>query len=105
MVLAIVYGTTIAGLAREWASSPDASYGLVLAAVAFAVAWKRRAMFMAAGAPPAAGASGFALLACGLLLYTVGQLGADVFLTRVSLVIVLAGTVWFAGGTARIRAA
>jgi exosortase len=45
------------------------------------------------------------VLAAGLAVYLVGQLGADVFLTRISLVAVAAGALWFACGTAVMRLA
>jgi exosortase len=101
---AAVFGGTIAGLGREWTSSPDTSYGLILVAVAIGVLWQRRAALAGADAAPA-GTAGLAGLSGGLLLYAVGQLGADVFLTRVSMVAILAGTVWFAAGGRAIRAA
>ena len=44
------------------------------------------------------------VLAAALLLYLVGQLGADVFLTRLSLVAVITGSLWFVGGPATVRA-
>src|SRR5262245_10321327 len=102
--LGIVYGRTIAGLWREWISSPDTSYGLILLVVALSVAWSRRAS-ISQHAADGRGVFGLALLVAGLLLYIVGQLGADVFLTRTSLIVILAGTVWFAGGAGSIRAA
>lgn len=102
--IAAVYAGTIAGLARQWTSSPDDSYGLVLLLVALAVMWKRRAALTRAADAGFSPGSAF-LLAAGLLLYAVGQLGADVFLVRASLVTTLAGTVWFACGTASMRAA
>jgi len=140
--IAFVYSGPIAGLWREWTSSPDASYGLLLTGVAIASIWARRealsrawtvrvkpyttdetvrlkpdttyvaSPYVASGFSPtsyvASGFSqtswsGFAVLALGLLIYLVGQLGADVFLTRVSLVIVIAGAIWFAGGEAAVR--
>lgn len=104
LTMAIVFGKTIAGLWTEWTSSPDASYGLVLFVVALSVAWRRRASFARAAARAGGSASGLALLAAGLVLFLVGQLGADVFLTRVSLIAILAGSVWFAGGVDSIRA-
>ena len=48
---------------------------------------------------------GLLLLLAGLFTYLVGQLGADVFLTRVSLVVVASGALWFACGTACMRVA
>lgn len=104
LTLAIVFGTTVAGLWREWTSSPDASYGLVLLVVALSVAWQRRSSFTRGVAETELAMSGLPLLTAGLLLYLVGQLGADVFLTRISLIAILAGTVWFAGGASAARA-
>ncbi|HJZ77541.1 MAG TPA: exosortase/archaeosortase family protein [Vicinamibacterales bacterium] len=99
-----VYAKTAAGLVTEWFSSPDASYGLVLLSVAAVVAWQRRTRCRQAfAAQRADDAIGVALLTCALLLYLAGQLGADVFLTRLSLVSVLAGSIWFVAGAAVVR--
>jgi len=110
IAIAWLYAGTLAGLGSQWLSSPDASYGLVLAGVALLLVWQRREpIARAAGAAAAARSgvprSGLALLAAGLLLYLSGQLGADVFLTRVSLVVVIAGTLWFVAGGAAARLA
>src|SRR5262245_4512403 len=98
-----LYAGTLAALAREWLSSPDASYGVVLVAVAAAVAWQRRERCARAFRARSHEAAGFALLTAGLLLYLTGQLGADVFLTRVSFVAVVAGTIWVLAGAAVVR--
>src|SRR5438105_3365491 len=85
--IGVVYGGTIGGLWREWTSSPDASYGLLLTGVALVSIWARRAdVARTLTTPQPTTTSGFVVLAAALLLYLVGQLGADVFLTRVSLV-------------------
>jgi len=103
LTIAIVYAGTIAGLAREWTSSPDASYGLVLVAVALAIIWRRRADLARASDMPSSSAEGLPLFVGGLLLYVLGQLGADVFITRVSLVVVIAGAWWFVAGARSVR--
>ena len=102
--LAWLYAAALKGLVAEWLSSADASYGVVLAAVALAVVWRRRAAF--ALGPPAPGAAdpGAAVLLAGLVLYLIGQLGADVFVTRVSFVLVLTGLLWFLFGARAVRA-
>jgi len=112
IAIAWVYARTMAGLGREWGSSPDASYGLVLAGVALLLFWQQReAIARAADAGSRASSrfpwSGLALLVAGLLTYLIGQLGADIFLTRVSLVVVIAGALWFVAGgrAARVAAA
>ena len=109
IAIAWLYAGTMAGLGGEWLSSPDASYGLVLAGVALLLVWQRReaiarAASVAASATSRLPRSGLALLAAGLLLYLVGQLGADIFLTRVSLVLVIAGVLaWSAAARSHSR--
>jgi exosortase len=101
--VAWLYGGTLRRLVAEWLSSADASYGIVLALVAIAVLWRRRTLFARAYDPDATPWPGVALLTAGLLVYLTGQLGADLFLTRISFVIVAAGAIWFVSGTAAMR--
>jgi len=112
LAIAWLYAGTMEGLGREWLSSPDASYGLVLAGVAMLLLWQRReriAQAATARSPvePQFPAAGLGVLVFGLLLYLVGQLGADIFITRLSLVVVIAGALWFVacGAAARIATA
>jgi exosortase len=98
-----LYSRTLVGLASEWMSSPDASYGVLLAGVAGVVAWQRRGRFAQVVDGRAAPIGGAALLLCGAVLYVVGMLGADVFLARLSSITVLAGTIWFLAGPASLR--
>jgi exosortase len=97
-----LYAATLRGLVIEWLSSADASYGIVLAAVALVVLWRRRESFLVASQPTDSLPGGAVLLG-GLAVYLVGQLGADVFLTRISFVIVLCGAVWCLAGTRAVR--
>jgi exosortase len=98
-----LYAATLQGLVVEWVSSADASYGIVLAAVALAVAWHRRSTFEEARDLDASAGPGLCVLTLGLGLYLVGQLAADVFLTRISFVIVLTGVLWFFAGWRAVR--
>jgi len=45
-----LFGATLSALATEWLSSADASYGLVVFAVAVVVAWRRREAVVRAAA-------------------------------------------------------
>lgn len=101
--LAWLYAATARDLVAEWLSSADASYGVVLALVAFAVAWRRRAAFAESIDASGPAGPGAAALLLGLCVYLIGQFGADVFLTRLSLVIVAAGATWFLAGTRAVR--
>lgn len=98
-----VYRDTVAGLVTEWLSSPEASYGLILAATALVVAVRRWPRFLSASTAEGLGFAGLALSAAGAALFVVGQLGADLFLTRVSLVVLLAGAVWALSGWQSFR--
>jgi exosortase len=103
-LLVWLYASTLAGLGSEWMSSPDASYGAILAVIACATLWTRRRVIAEAAARDSSGfLPGVALLACALAAFLVGRFGADVFVTRVSFVLVLSGLVWTVAGTATAR--
>jgi len=93
-----LYAGVVSGLVTEWASSPDASYGFVLASVALLVAWRRRDALAQAIDPASAALPGAAVTLVGLTIYLAGQLGADLFLTRISLPLVIVGAIWFLAG-------
>ncbi len=101
--LAWLYAEPLAHLVREWIASADASYGLVMAGVAIAIAWRRRRALTAASEsrPDLVSA---ALLICGLLAWLLGRLAADVFVTRASFVLVIGGAIGFVAGLAALRA-
>jgi len=103
VALAMLYGGVLTGLAREWTSSPDASYGLILFVVAAAIAWQRRGRFADAVDTHAPASAGFTILLGGLFVYLVGAFGADVFLTRVSFVAVVTGALCLLAGTRATR--
>jgi exosortase len=92
-----LYGSTAKGLVDEWLSSPDASYGILLAAVAIVVSFERRhtcARLVERHAPAKAAV---AVLACAALL------GAEIFLVRLSAIAMLVGAIWFLAGPAVLR--
>jgi exosortase len=101
--LAALYARAMAGLVHEWTSSPDASYGLILVVIAFAIAWQRRRQFARAADAHARSYAGLVVLLIGLAVYLVGLLGADLFLTRMSFVAVLGGALWFLAGARAVR--
>jgi exosortase len=98
-----VYHATLAGLATEWMSSPEASYGLILAGTALVVAVRRWPQFLAASSAEGLGLAALGLCAAGAALFAIGQLGADVFLTRISFVVLVAGAVWALSGWRAFR--
>jgi exosortase len=99
-----IYRSTLTALVAEWMSSPEASYGLILATTAIVVAVRRWPVFLEQSTAEGRGLAGLGLAAFGASLFAIGQLGADVFLTRVSFVVLLAGAVWSLAGPRALRA-
>lgn len=99
--VAWLYWGVVPGLVRQWASDDDYSHGFFVVPLAAFFAWERRdALRRAARRPHVAGA---ALLAAALLCFVAGQFGSELFLTRVSLIGVLAGLVLFVAGPQHLR--
>jgi exosortase len=99
--IAALYTPTLTSLARQWASDDDFSHGFFVIPLAAYFIWERRAAFASAPGKP----SLFGLLSTALSLgvFIAGRFGAELYLTRVSLLGVIAGTVLFLGGWRRLR--
>jgi exosortase len=98
-----VFRTTAAGLGAEWMSSPESSYGLVLAAAALVIGASRWRPFLEAATSNAGGIGGLVLVSLAGAMYAIGQLGADVFLTRLSMMLFIAGAIWAVCGWRSLR--
>ncbi|MGE3510987.1 MAG: exosortase/archaeosortase family protein [Vicinamibacterales bacterium] len=99
-----LYADIGVGLVVQWATNPDASYGVILAAVAGLLIWRRRKSLRAAHASAASTVAGLLLVLTALALFLVGHLAADMFTTRVSGVLLFLGLIWFGNGTHAARA-
>src|ERR1700748_321843 len=86
---ALVYAPVVASMVTQWASDENYSHGFLVAPFALLLVWRSR-RGLAELAPRPHGA-GLAVVTAGILLLAIGQFGAELFLTRVSLVIVCAG--------------
>src|SRR4051812_46218950 len=97
----LLYLNVLTSLARQWASDDNYSHGFFVLPLAMFFAWERRVALQNAARRP--GVGGLILVAGSLLVLLAGRLGAELFLTRVSLVGVLAGIVWFVWGREHLR--
>ena len=88
-------------LARQWATDDNYSHGFFVLPLAVFFAWERRTALRAAVRRPSL--AGLLLIAASLVLLLAGRLGAELFLTRVSLIGVLAGTVLYVWGREHFR--
>ena len=103
-LIAWLYAGVASGLVKQWVTSPDASYGLILAGVAGVLAWRRRAALNPHTDFPLASAAALLFVAASCAVLLAGIVAADLFLTRISFVLVAAGLVWFLAGLSALRA-
>ena len=95
-LVALAYYRVVAGLVDTWWRNPDFSHGFLVPVFAAYLIWVKRETLLKKRV--AATWSGVAVVALGLILQLLGSYGAAVFLSRASLVILLAGLVLtFAG--------
>ena len=99
--LAILYRHVLYDLAQDWWNDPDYSHGLVLPFVTAWLIWRRREKLAALPIRPTN--AGVLLLIGGLFLFFVGDLGAELFTTRFSLLIFSAGLILFFLGWDHLR--
>lgn len=99
--IAVAYGHTLTQLARQWATDGDYSHGFVVVPLAMFFAWRRRERLRRAPVRP--NAAGLVGVLAALVLLVVGQSAADVFLPRLSVVLLIASTVLFVYGVAYAR--
>ena len=89
-----LYAQPMARLARDWWDSPDAGHGLLLAPVAVWLAWRRGVR--ADAAPDTLG--GMAVIVAAVALRYLSGLAAELFTTRLSVLLAVAGLVVFTWG-------
>lgn len=93
LAITVLYGHMIAGLAHEWWTNPDYSHGLLAPfAVGYLVYRKKQTLLNLPVVP-----SGWGLFAIvfSQAVNLLGNLGAEFFLQRFSLVLFVAGTIVF----------
>jgi len=96
-----VYLPVLSSLVRQWASDENYSHGFIIVPFALYFAWRKRRALAAAPVEP--GIGGLAVVAVSLLVLLAGLAGAELFLTRVSLIGVIGGSIWFLWGRAHLR--
>ena len=91
----------LAGLFSQWSADDNYSHGFFVLPLAVYFAWERRRALVEAPIRPSA--LGLCVIAASLLVYLAGVLGAELFLTRVSLIGVIAGAVVYLLGWQHLR--
>jgi exosortase D (VPLPA-CTERM-specific) len=97
-LVAWLYASILAGLVLQWIHDPNFSHGFFVPLFALFVLWQDRKKLKKLASSPSW--SGLLLVVLSLLVLVIGVLGSELFLSRASLLILLAGLVFlFQGGT------
>jgi exosortase len=99
--MAIAYGGVIAKLVHDWSVNENYSHGFLIVPLSIYLAWERRTRLAAVPVKPSN--TGLVVLAGGLATLAAGTIGAELFVARVSLLVVLSGTVLFIWGWQHLR--
>ncbi len=98
---AVLYRSVIVDLVRDWSRDDNYSHGFLIVPLALYLAWERRTNWAAAERKPSTW--GLVLVLASLLVMFLGVLGVEFFITRLSILGVVAGSIWFLYGRAHLR--
>ena len=101
MAFGLLYREVIDKLVYDWSNDGNYSHGFLIVPIAAYFAWERRQRLLAAPARPSV--FGLVLLLGSLATLIAGILGSELFLTRTSMIGVLAGIVLFVAGWQALR--
>jgi exosortase len=96
-----LYRAVIDKLVYDWANDGNYSHGFLIVPIAAYLVWERRKRL--AEAPIQPSVFGLVLLVGSLATLTAGILGAELFLSRVSMIGVVAGAILFTSGWRVLR--
>jgi len=102
ILIGLIYWRVLWKLVEEWWKNPDFSHGFVVPAFAAFVIWRERNRLKVIPVKPSW--LGLAIITLGLAALVVGLLGAELFSSRSSLIVVLFGLVVYFFGWRWVRA-
>jgi len=95
------YWPVVPALVAQWWNEPEYSHGFLIPIISAYFIWSKWDALRAAPVSP--GYAGLALMALAFAAYVAGSVGADLFLQRLSMVLMLAGGTLFIAGPAVFR--
>src|SRR5688500_15430207 len=98
---AVLYRDVVTKLVSDWANDDNYSHGFLIVPIALYFAWERRDRLQAAEFRPSV--LGLVVVGGSIATLIAGVLGAELFLTRVSIVGLATGTVLFVLGWRHLR--
>jgi exosortase len=100
-LLVIMYAPVLSALARQWWDDPNYGHGFFVPVFAVYVLWSERDRWSAL--PSRASNIGLPIMLFAIGLRVLGMLGAELFIARLSLVILISGIVLFLAGGQALR--
>ncbi len=91
-----LYARVIAGMAVEWSEFPSLSHGFAVPLISAYLLWSRRRLLVET--PIEGSLVGLPVIGLALAMLVIGSLGGEPFVARISLPLVLLGTVLFLMG-------
>jgi len=101
ILVVIMYASVLTSLARQWWDDPNYGHGFLVPLFVGYVLWSKRNQWRSLPFRPSN--FGFAIIVLAIGLRILGMLGAELFLTRLSLVVLIAGMVLFLAGSRVLR--
>jgi exosortase len=102
LLLVAIYYRVAAKLVFDWYDIPDYSHGFLVPLFSLFLLWDKRDILRAT--PIAQSWKGLLLVVPGICVLILGIYGADLFLSRTSLILLLGGLVWTFAGRAMLNA-
>jgi exosortase len=102
LLIGWLYGSILLHLAKQWSNDPNFSHGFFVPAFSLFVLWQDRERL--AREPREPSSWGLLIVVFALAVLTAGVLGAELFLSRISLLLLIAGLVIFFRGCHPFRA-
>jgi exosortase D (VPLPA-CTERM-specific) len=102
LLLTWLYGSILWRLGKQWLNDPNFSHGIFVPVFALFVVWQKRKEISEFVCAPSW--TGIPILLFGLLTLVLGSLGAELFLSRASLLLVIAGLMVLYWGWPTFRA-
>lgn len=98
ILVILLYGGVAVKLVTDWYELPDFSHGFLIPFFAAYLIWTKRESL--SKIPVSSSWAGLPFVLLGLLFLLTGRLGADLFLSRISFLLLAAGAIWMLLGRA-----
>jgi exosortase len=98
----LLYHHTILKLISEWSTDPNFSHGFLVPFVALYMIWHKK--YTLSNIPLEPSNSGILLIVFGMLTHIAGNIGAELFMMRMSMIFTISGTIIYLCGIKMFKA-